>query len=154
MKLIVITFFFQLISFAQSNTVASGATASGATGSATYTIGQVNYQTNTGSNGTVSQGMQQAFEIVTLSTNILPQIQLTAVIYPNPTVHNVTLSIKEYDLTNLKFQLFDIQGRIISNGKITQSETEIEMSSLAAAQYFLTVSDNSSNIKTFKIIKK
>jgi hypothetical protein len=54
----------------------------------------------------------------------------------------------------LKFQLFDIQGRIISNGKITQNETEIEMTSLASAQYFLKISDSNSEIKTFKIIKK
>lgn len=153
-KLTIIIFLIQLALFSQNNTVSSGATATGATGSATYTIGQIGYTTNTGSNGTISQGVQQAFEIVTLSTNDVPQIQLTVIIYPNPTVQNVTLFIKDFELTNLKFQLFDIQGRIISNGKITQNETEIEMTSLASSQYFLKISDSNSEIKTFKIIKK
>lgn len=153
-KLTIIIFLIQLALFSQNNTVSSGATATGATGSATYTIGQIGYTTNTGSNGTISQGVQQAFEIVTLSTNDVPQIQLTVIIYPNPTVQNVTLFIKDFELTNLKFQLFDIQGRIISNGKITQNETEIEMTSLASAQYFLKISDSNIEIKTFKIIKK
>lgn len=153
-KLTIILFLMQLALFAQNNTVTAGATAIGTNGSLTYTIGQINYQTNNGSNGTISQGVQQAFEIVTLSTDDIPQIQLIAIVYPNPTVQNVTLFIKEYDLTNLNYQLFDIQGRIISNDKITQNETEIEMTSLASAQYFLKISDSKNDLKTFKIIKK
>ena len=147
-------FFLLTLVNAQNNTVASGTTATGSTGSATYSIGQIVYQTNNGSSGTISQGMQQAFEIVTLSTNDVPQIQLVAIVYPNPTVQNVTLSIKDFDITNLNYQLFDIQGRIISNGKITQNETQIEMSHLQSAHYFLKVSQANKDLKTFKIIKK
>jgi hypothetical protein len=149
---IVLVLFHFLVN-AQSNTVVSGGRASGTTGSATYSIGQIDYTTNTGTSGTVSQGVQQAFEIITLSTNEIPQIQLTALVYPNPTVQNVTLLIKEYDLTNLNYTLFDIQGRVISNGKVTQNETQIEMTFLQSAQYFLKVSENNKHLKTFKIIK-
>lgn len=153
---IIITFFAlfsQLVVFSQSNTVTTGKTATGATGSATYSIGQIDYQTNNGSSGTISQGIQQAFEIVTLSTNDIPQIQLVAIVYPNPTVQDITLTIKEYDLTNLEYTLFDLQGRIISNGKITQNETQIEMGHLSSANYFLKVSQANKDLKTFKIIK-
>jgi len=146
-------FLFHLAIFSQNNTVASGSTATGATGSTTYTIGQIDYKTNNGSSGTISQGVQQAFEIVTLSTNDVSQIQLVAIVYPNPTVQNVTLSIKDFDITNLNYQLFDIQGRIISNGKITQNETQIEMYSLPADTYILSVSQANKDLKTFKIIK-
>lgn len=138
---------------AQNNTVTTGKTATGATGSATYTIGQIDYQTNSGSSGTISQGVQQAFEIVTLSTNDIPQIQLVAIVYPNPTVQNITLAIKEYDLTDVAYTLFDLQGRIISNGKVIQNETQIEMSHLQSAHYFLKVSQANKDLKTFKIIK-
>lgn len=153
---IIITFFAlfsQLVVFSQSNTVTTGKTTTGATGSATYSIGQIDYQTNSGSSGTISQGIQQAFEIVTLSTNDVPQIQLVATVYPNPTVQDITLTIKEYDLTNLEYTLFDLQGRIISNGKITQNETQIEMGHLSSANYFLKVSQANKDLKTFKIIK-
>lgn len=153
---IIITFFAlfsQLVVFSQSNTVTTGKTTTGATGSATYSIGQIDYQTNSSSSGTISQGIQQAFEIVTLSTNDVPQIQLVATVYPNPTVQDITLTIKEYDLTNLEYTLFDLQGRIISNGKITQNETQIEMGHLSSANYFLKVSQANKDLKTFKIIK-
>lgn len=155
MKIIItfFTLFSQLVVFSQSNTVTTGKTATGATGSATYSIGQIDYQTNSGSSGTISQGIQQAFEIVTLSTNDVPQIQLVATVYPNPTVQDITLTIKEYDLTNLEYTLFDLQGRIISNGKITQNETQIEMGHLSSANYFLKVSQANKDLKTFKIIK-
>ena len=147
--LLLITFFAN----AQNNIVASGGRASGTTGSATYSIGQIAYTTNIAATGSISQGNQQAFEIVTLSTIDIPQIQLSASVYPNPTVQNVTLSIGNYDLTNLQYLLFDIQGRIISDGKVIQNETQIEMNTLKSAHYFLKISDNGKDLKTFKIIK-
>lgn len=151
---ILITLLFPVVIFSQNNTVASGKTATGTNGSATYSIGQIHYQTNNGSNGTISQGVQQPFEIVTLGTNDIPQIQLVATVYPNPVVQNITLAIKEYDLTDVEYTLFDLQGRIISNGKVMQNETQIEMSGLSAANYFLRVSQANKDLKTFKIIKK
>lgn len=152
-KLLFILLLFPLMLKAQNNTVAGGATATGTNGNATYTIGQVFYKTASGTNGFVSEGVQQPFEISTLSTTEIPQIQLTAVVYPNPTIQNVTLSIKEYDFTEMQFALIDISGKIISQGNITQSETPIDMNQLASAIYFLKISNNTSELKTFKIIK-
>src|SRR5690606_35525156 len=121
-KIIVIVLLVQSALFAQNNTVATGGAATGSNGNVTYSIGQINYQTNSNSTVTISQGVQQAFEIITLSSNDIPQIQVTAMVYPNPTVQNVTLIIKEFDISNLNYQLFDSLGRIVSNGKITQNE--------------------------------
>ena len=139
-KLLFILLLFPLMLKAQNNTVAGGATATGTNGSVTYTIGQIFYKTASETNGSVSEGVQQPFEILTLSTTEIPQIQLTAVVYPNPTIQNVTLSIKEYDFTEMQFALIDISGKIISQGNITQSETPIDMNQLASAIYFLKIS--------------
>ncbi len=147
------TLLFQFFAQAQNNTVIAGGTATGITGSATYTVGQIVYKTETASSGTISQGNQQPFEIITLSTNDIPQIQLTASVYPNPTVQNITLSITNYDSSSLNYKLYDSLGKIISNGKITEIETQIEMSHLQTAIYFLKVTDATKELKTFKIIK-
>jgi hypothetical protein len=56
--------------------------ASGAGGSVSYSVGQGLY-TNTGSTGSLVQGVQQAFEIITLSNPELV-VTLFAVAYPNP----------------------------------------------------------------------
>jgi hypothetical protein len=138
---------------AQNNTVAAGGAATGASGTATYTVGQIFYQTNIAPSGTITPGIQQPFEIVTLGTNETPQIQLEAVVFPNPTVQNVTLRIKDLDFTDLNFMLFDGVGRIISKGKILKNETQIEMANLPAANYFLKVANTNKLVKTFKIIK-
>lgn len=138
---------------AQESVNTSGGNASSGSGSVSYSIGQVVYTTNTSASGTLTQGVQQPFEIITLGADDVPQIQLTAMVYPNPTVQNLTLSILEFDLTEVEYSLFDMQGKIISNGKVTQTETEIEMSLLASANYFLRVSKAGTELKTFKIIK-
>jgi len=48
---------------AQESVNATGGNASGSGGSASYSVGQVAYQTHTGTNGSVSEGVQQPFEI-------------------------------------------------------------------------------------------
>mgnify|MGYP000474435928 CR=1 FL=1 len=50
---------------AQENAVTTGGEATGAGGTASYSVGQVVYTTNTGTNGSVAQGVQQPFEIST-----------------------------------------------------------------------------------------
>jgi hypothetical protein len=51
---------------AQESTNASGADVIGSGGSVAYSIGQVVYTTNTGSTGSVAQGVLHAFEIFTV----------------------------------------------------------------------------------------
>jgi hypothetical protein len=49
--------------YAQDTTPASGGNATGTGGSVSYTIGQIVYTTNSGTNGSLSQGVQQPYEI-------------------------------------------------------------------------------------------
>ena len=154
-NIILFVFFISgtLTSLAQSNIVVSGKNATGTNGSVTYTVGQIVYKAYSGSNGTVSQGVQQPFEISTLTAIDVPQIQLIVGVYPNPTFGNIILTVKEYDFRNLKYQLFDINGKTILTGKVKQNETKIEMSSLPSASYFLKIAEKNNVLKTFKIIK-
>lgn len=48
---------------AQQANVTSGGDAKGSGGSSNYSVGQVVYTTNTGSTGTVAQGIQQSREL-------------------------------------------------------------------------------------------
>ncbi|MDD2986038.1 T9SS type A sorting domain-containing protein [Flavobacterium sp.] len=138
---------------AQSNSVVSGNTATGTSGLATYTVGQIVYKSFSGTNASATQGLQQPFEINALNVDEVPQIQLVASVYPNPTSGNLSLTIKEYDISNIHYQLYDSIGKIILNGQINQNETQIEMVNLPAALYFLKITKNQDNLKTFKIIK-
>jgi Secretion system C-terminal sorting domain len=151
--LLLTSLFFCFLAKAQNNSVATGGLATGTTGTISYSIGQVNYISTISTSGTILQGVQQPFEIITLGINDMYQIQLTATVYPNPTTQNVTLSILDFDLADLQYTLHDMHGKIITQSKMQQAETQIDMANLAAAHYFLQVSNSNQILKTFKIIK-
>ena len=144
---------------AQTSVNATGGNASGSGGLASYSVGQVVYTTNTGTNGSVAQGVQQPFEIsVVTGIEEAKDINLSVSAYPNPTTDYLTLSIGEFDISNLSYQLYDMQGKLLQSGKITGNQTSIVMSNLVPATYFVKVIVKtqgiaSQEVKTFKIIK-
>lgn len=144
---------FSLTAQAQQAATVSGGTASGTGGTVTYSVGQVVYTTNTGSNGSVAQGVQQAYEIsivLGVENHMIHLIQA----YPNPTIDYLTLNVGNSDLSSLNFQLYDITGKLIENKKISSSIETIRMENLPSGTYFLKVANNIQEVKTFKIIKR
>ncbi len=139
---------------AQEAIPASGGDASGSGGSVSYSVGQVVYTTNTGANGSVAQGVQQPYEISeVIGLEEAKGINLEYKVYPNPATDLLTLIIKNYDSENLSYQLFDINGKLLENKKLTGNETTIMVEALVPAAYFLKVIDDQKELKTFKIIK-
>lgn len=77
---------------AQSSVNATGGNASGDGGSASYSVGQVVYTANTGTNGSVAQGVQQPYEIsVVTGIEEAHDIKLSVSVYPNPATDYLTL---------------------------------------------------------------
>jgi len=139
---------------AQSTNPASGGNASGSGGSVSYTIGQIVYTKNNGTNGSVAQGVQQPYEIsVVTGIEEALGISLEIMVYPNPATDFVKLKIENYEVQNLRYQLYDINGSLLQDNKIVGNETNIVMSYYMSATYFLKVTDNNKVVKTFKIIK-
>jgi len=139
---------------AQEAIPATGGNASGSGGSASYSSGQVVYTTHTETTGSVAQGVQQPFEISTVTAiEEAKGINLTVEAYPNPTTDYLTLIVDEFDISNLSYQLFDMNGKLLQNEKITGRETSIVMSNLVPATYFVKVIESNKEIKSFKIIK-
>jgi Secretion system C-terminal sorting domain len=146
--------FFSLFSTsAQQANVASGGNTTGTGGSLSYSIGQVAYTNQVGTNGSVNQGVQQPFEIFTLGNDDFPEITLLMTVYPNPTTSFINLNIQNYSTENMYYQLFDITGKQIQSQKITTTETQIQMENVASAVYLLNVIEENRLLKTFKIIK-
>jgi hypothetical protein len=140
---------------AQESVIATGGNASGSGGSVSYSVGQVVYTTNTGTSGSVAQGVQQPFEIsVVTGLDEAKGIKLSVVAYPNPTTDYLTLEIKDFEPSNLNFQLYDMNGKLLQDKKIIGTQTSIVMSNLVPATYLVKVIQNNREVKTFKIIKK
>jgi hypothetical protein len=131
----------------------AGGTASGNTGSVNYTVGQLTYVTHTGINGSVAAGVQQIYEISVISGLEEPTAIMLSV-YPNPTIDFLTLEVKDFENSLYLFQLLDIRGKVLKNEHISNIKTSVQMANFNSGIYFLRISTEQKEIKTFKIIKK
>lgn len=139
---------------AQETVTTSGGEASGINGAVSYTVGQIVYTTNFGTNGSVAQGVQQPYEIsVVVGIEEAKDITLECSVYPNPTTDYLTLKVDNYELLAFDFRLYDISGKLLESKKIESHETSIVLSNFATSIYFLKVTQSNKEIKTFKIIK-
>lgn len=139
---------------AQQTTVASGGMATSTNGNISYSIGQIAYLANSSPAGSATQGVQQPYEIYTLSaTEFDNAIKLTFSAYPNPTTDFLTLKISDFTNDNLAYQIFDVTGKLIKSNKINSTETNINMENIPIAIYFFKITSNNKEVKTFKIIK-
>jgi hypothetical protein len=143
-----------LFSTAQESVNPAGGNASGSGGTSNYTIGQVAYQTHSGTGGTVAEGVQHPFEIwVVTSIDDAIGITLNVSAYPNPTKNFLTLEVKDFEPTGLTYLLFDMSGKILQDKQITDTHTSIDMSGLVPAIYFVRLVQYNKEVKVFKIVK-
>ena len=142
---------------AQESINSKGGNATGSGGSASYSVGQVFYTTNTGSNGSEAQGVQQPYEIsVVTAIEEAKSINLSVSAYPNPTSDYLELKVDAsttLSIQSMTYQLYDMNGKILQSNKITGNQTNIDMNRLVPATYFLKVVLGNIEVKTFKIIK-
>ncbi len=137
---------------AQQAVIAAGGDVTGGGGSVSYSIGQTAYLTKTGNNNSITEGVQQPYEIsVTVGVNETG-ITLEMSVYPNPTTGYLILNVEISE--NLTYQLYDGLGRVIKKDIIKSNDTRIYLDDLANATYFLSVKSKDKTLKTFKIIKK
>ncbi|MBK1894641.1 T9SS type A sorting domain-containing protein [Chryseobacterium paridis] len=138
---------------AQSAVLATGTSVSGGNGSISYSVGQIAYLSK-GSNSQIMEGVQQAFEVTTLSTNETTTTEDGILLYPNPFKDFLYLDFTVNSYKNSDYQLFDAQGKLIKKDKINQSKSEFNFSDLPSAMYIIKINQEGKNIKIFKIIKK
>jgi len=139
---------------AQETIPAAGGNASGGGGSLDYTVGQVVYQTHTGVNGSIAEGIQQSYEISVVTSNEEAfGIILSVSAYPNPATDYLQLEVENEVEKDISFQLYDVKGNLLQSRKIVSNQTRIDMNGLAAATYFVKITQENKVVKTFKIIK-
>lgn len=156
-----------VVVYAQEVVPTAGGIAIGNGGTASYTIGQIAFQSNTGANGIINQGVQQPYEILIktierikessleLKDNVkIKGINFECVAYPNPTSGFLELRVEGSLFENMNYQLFDIYGNLLLHSTLSGKVTSIHIEDLKYGTYILKVNFNQKKIKTFKIIKK
>lgn len=138
---------------AQSGIVASGGNATGSGGSVSYSVGQVDYIYAKGSGGTMNQGIQQPYELFVVSGMEETATSISAKVFPNPTLDFIILDVKNVGIQGMSYSLIDLQGKTITQQKLSSEQTNISMRELSNGTYFIKLTDNTKELKTFKIIK-
>jgi hypothetical protein len=138
----------------QTSVNASGGEASGSgESSASYTLGETVFTDPAGSgSSSSSQGVQQTYEIST-GINELSTVELLLNLFPNPASENVTLAIDEPDVTNFKYRMYDLDGKLLIENQVSSDKTLIPIASYADGTYLLEVIQLARTVKSFTIIK-
>ena len=139
---------------AQNAFTAAGNNAFGAGGSVSYSMGQVAYETSSNIKGSISTGVQQAFEI--FSVDIFEQVfeDFSISVYPNPSSGKITLVTSTLNYEDLSYQISDLNGKDIASNILNLKTNIIDMLELPTSIYFITILKDGIKIKTFKILKK
>jgi spore coat protein U-like protein len=151
---------FALVAQAQQATTATGGDASSSGGTVAYSVGQVVYTVNTDFTGSVNQGVQQPYEVLTVGVRET-ELNISLSVFPNPTATDLTLNISNYNNEELSYQIFDMHGKLLGDGQVTAQQTQIKTANLPSSTYFVNVltqenpsaGTSSEKIQSFKIIK-
>ncbi len=145
---------FPIIMYGQYAFTSSGGDAMGSGGILHYSVGQVAFSSVTSISGSVTEGVQQPYEIMTVTGN--PEFQgvrINLSAFPNPAVDKLFITVENTENLSLRYVLYDNGGRLLLTDLLKGSITEIPINGFPPAAYSLVVFSDSDRIKTFQIIK-
>ena len=121
-------------------------------GSLSWTLGEVVIETLSETNFILTQGFQQSKLTVT-AINDLQTSGIELSVYPNPTNSFLFIEVKTDKQRDLQINLFDLNGKLILQKKITGSKQTIHMQNYKPAIYILKVTEGNKEIRTYQIVK-
>jgi len=103
--------------YAQEAIPTSGGDASSNKGSVSYSVGQIVYSSNTATNGTVTQGVQQAYEIYVTTGIEETGINLSVLAYPNPVINYLKLKLESKKIRKFELSTLQHSGKTLTKWK-------------------------------------
>ena len=137
---------------AQADIAVSGANGSGSGGTVSYSVGQVAYRQYSENIGSVSEGVQQAYEVseLGLEKNLGA---FDCIIYPNPTLSGVRLILRDSSYPKMHADLLDVTGKALLTFSVLNEVQDIPMEYQLAGTYILRIYSAKKEVKSFTIIK-
>ena len=121
-----------------------------ANGSIDFTIGEVVINTVTDGTNDLTQGFHQTNWNFLGVEDFAPNYE--AIVFPNPTED--VLNIRTSAFENVTYTLYDAQGKLVMQDKLSVEQTPIQVSQLAPGSYSITLNNETQILKTFKLIKQ
>ena len=135
---------------AQEVVSTQGDSYSNASGNIDFTIGEVIIDTGTDGTNDLTQGFHQTNWNFLGVEDFAPDYEV--LFFPNPTED--VLNIKTSTFENVTYTLYDAQGKLVMQDKLSAEQTPIQVSQLAPGNYSITLSNGTQELKTFKLIKQ
>lgn len=126
---------------------------SAASGSISWTLGELAIETLTTAGNILTQGFQQSRLTVT-GIGDIPTLDYEIVVYPNPASDHLIIRTDKEQHENLYYHLYDLSGKIVLQDKILESETTITVNHLKSAVYLLRIIDGTRQVRAFKVVKQ
>ena len=143
---------FKNPAFSQSQTTASGGTASGTGGTVTFTIGLPLYTNQTSSGVIINQGNQQPREFLSVSYRNY-SINIGLKIFPSPFYSYFYIQTENENLSNLSFKLTSLDGKLVTCENINETLTKVNTEDYAEGIYFLQLYHSNELISSTRIVK-
>ena len=142
---------------AQEVVSTQGDSYSNGTANMDFTIGEVVINTGTDGTNDLTQGFHQTNWNFLGVEDFAPNYE--AIIFPNPTED--VLNIRTSAFENVTYTLYDAQGKLVMQDKLSAEQTPIQVSQLAPGSYSLELIFEEGNEgplslskrKTFKLVK-
>lgn len=119
-------------------------------GSISFTIGEPIIETVGNEHHIITQGFQQSTREITTGFDDLSDLSIN--VFPNPTTDIINIELSEQ--RSLEYQLFDLNGVLLQEDKISWIQTTISLVNYAPSVYILKLGENNVGSKTFQIVKK
>jgi len=139
--------------YAQQGVMTTGQQLSGIGGQASVSLGQTDFIFASAMDYSMSQGVQQPYEISVVTSVTSNSISLGAIVFPNPTNDAFTIKIPEANNGTLTFQIFAADGRLIEAAMLVQWQTIVSSVEWAQGSYYVRISDENGRQNIMKIIK-
>jgi hypothetical protein len=102
-------------------------------------------------NSILTQGFQQTFKTVGPIDAII-SLQSAGKLLPNPANDRVIFKVDNPE--GLQYRLFDLNGRVLQNGKLETTSTSIDLTGLSPSVYFIKIIKGNKEVNTYKLVKQ
>lgn len=131
----------------------SGKDISSPAGSISYSLGQIDFNSYNSQTGSVSLGVQHAYEIFVTNLSEIDKI-ISLQIFPNPVIDVLSLELSSIENKYFNYQIYNNEGKLLEASPILSVQTLIQFKEHKPSCYFLNVvSDDNKVLKSFKIVK-
>ena len=122
-----------------------------ATGSISWSLGEVATQTLKAGDYIITQGFQQSKLTLTSVFERPGYISLVKA-YPNPTSDFIYLEV-DGEVNDLNYAVYDMNGKLLASGQFEENPTRVSFANFGSGLYFVRITKGNLEVKTLRVVK-